>query len=69
MIDLQRPNLNCVGFTTVAFSATLLDEYHGLSEYMGIYNMQLTLLKAKLHKAHVTHVELEYEGSCAIDRS
>ncbi len=29
--------------------------------------MQLTLLKAKLHKAHVTHSELEYEGSCAID--
>ena len=29
--------------------------------------MKLTLLKAKLHKAHVTHSELEYEGSCAID--
>jgi len=29
--------------------------------------MQLTLLKAKLHHARVTHVELEYEGSCAID--
>lgn len=29
--------------------------------------MQLNLLKAKLHKAHVTQVELEYEGSCAID--
>lgn len=29
--------------------------------------MHLTLLKAKLHKAHVTHSELEYEGSCAID--
>lgn len=29
--------------------------------------MQLILLKAKLHKAHVTHSELEYEGSCAID--
>ncbi|WJW74899.1 aspartate 1-decarboxylase [Thiohalobacter sp. IOR34] len=29
--------------------------------------MQLTFLKAKLHKAHVTHSELEYEGSCAID--
>ncbi len=31
--------------------------------------MQLTLLKAKLHRAHVTHSELEYEGSCAIDGS
>lgn len=29
--------------------------------------MQLILLKAKLHKARVTHSELEYEGSCAID--
>lgn len=29
--------------------------------------MQVTLLKAKLHQARVTHAELEYEGSCAID--
>jgi len=29
--------------------------------------MQRTLLKAKLHHAFVTHSELEYEGSCAID--
>lgn len=29
--------------------------------------MQITMLKAKLHRARVTHVELEYEGSCAID--
>ncbi|MCK5877487.1 MAG: aspartate 1-decarboxylase [Candidatus Marithrix sp.] len=29
--------------------------------------MQCTLLKAKLHRACVTHSELEYEGSCAID--
>ena len=29
--------------------------------------MQLTLLKSKLHRACVTHAELEYEGSCAID--
>jgi aspartate 1-decarboxylase len=29
--------------------------------------MQITLLKCKLHHAHVTHSELEYEGSCAID--
>ena len=29
--------------------------------------MLLTLLKGKLHKATVTHSELEYEGSCAID--
>jgi aspartate 1-decarboxylase len=29
--------------------------------------MQITLLKSKLHHARVTHAELEYEGSCAID--
>ena len=29
--------------------------------------MQVTLLKSKLHHASVTHSELEYEGSCAID--
>jgi len=29
--------------------------------------MQLTLLKCKLHRARVTHSELDYEGSCAID--
>ena len=29
--------------------------------------MLTTMLKAKLHRAHVTHSELEYEGSCAID--
>jgi len=29
--------------------------------------MQSTMLKAKLHRATVTHSELEYEGSCAID--
>jgi aspartate 1-decarboxylase len=29
--------------------------------------MNLTFLKCKLHKAWVTHSELEYEGSCAID--
>lgn len=28
--------------------------------------MNLRLLKSKLHKAIVTHAELEYEGSCAI---
>jgi len=25
------------------------------------------MLKAKLHRVHVTHAELHYEGSCAID--
>ena len=29
--------------------------------------MLLTLLKAKLHQACVTHAELNYDGSCAID--
>ena len=30
--------------------------------------MQRTMLKSKLHRVHVTHAELHYEGSCAIDR-
>lgn len=30
--------------------------------------MNVTLLKAKLHRAAVTHAELDYEGSCAIDQ-
>jgi aspartate 1-decarboxylase len=29
--------------------------------------MQLTMLKCKLHRACVTHSEVDYEGSCAID--
>ena len=29
--------------------------------------MQVTLLKCKLHRACVTHAEVDYEGSCAID--
>lgn len=29
--------------------------------------MYCTLLKTKLHRACVTHAELDYEGSCAID--
>ena len=29
--------------------------------------MLTTMLKAKLHRVTVTHSELEYEGSCAID--
>ena len=28
-----------------------------------------TLLKSKLHRINVTQVELDYEGSCAIDRN
>lgn len=31
--------------------------------------MHHTVLNAKLHRARVTHSELEYEGSCAIDSS
>ncbi len=29
--------------------------------------MYSTMLKAKLHRVTVTHAELDYEGSCAID--
>lgn len=31
--------------------------------------MQRTMLKSKLHRVHVTHSELHYEGSCAIDQN
>lgn len=30
-------------------------------------NVLITLLRAKLHRACVTHAEVDYEGSCAID--
>ena len=29
--------------------------------------MNITMLKSKIHRATVTHAELHYEGSCAID--
>jgi aspartate 1-decarboxylase len=32
-----------------------------------VETMYKTMLQAKLHRARVTHAELEYEGSCAID--
>jgi len=31
--------------------------------------MQINLLKTKIHRATVTQVELDYEGSCAIDEA
>ena len=31
--------------------------------------MQRTMLKSKVHRATVTHSELHYEGSCAIDET
>lgn len=31
--------------------------------------MELVLLKSKLHRVTVTHAELDYEGSCAIDEN
>jgi aspartate 1-decarboxylase len=31
--------------------------------------MQRTMLKSKLHRVMVTHSELHYEGSCAIDQN
>ncbi len=29
--------------------------------------MKLTMLKSKIHRVTVSHAELDYEGSCAID--
>ena len=40
---------------------------HNYIFQQGSYYMLTTMLKAKLHRARVTHSELEYEGSCAID--
>ncbi len=31
--------------------------------------MKRTLLKSKLHRINVTQVELDYEGSCAVDKN
>ena len=31
--------------------------------------MKKMLLKSKLHRINVTQVELDYEGSCAVDKS
>ena len=31
--------------------------------------MQRTMLKSKLHRVNVTHSELHYEGSCAVDEA
>ena len=31
--------------------------------------MQRTMLKSKLHRVRVTHSEVDYEGSCAIDET
>lgn len=43
------------------------DRYRPLHE-RGI-DMQRTMLKSKLHRVTVTHSELHYEGSCAIDQN
>jgi aspartate 1-decarboxylase len=42
-------------------------KYRGLPGLKAGDDMQITMLQAKLHRARVTHSELEYEGSCAID--
>ncbi len=31
--------------------------------------MKLNMLKSKIHRVTVTHAELDYEGSCAIDQT
>ncbi len=41
--------------------------YSSLFERTQVLNMLQTFLKAKLHRVTVTHAELHYEGSCAID--
>jgi len=46
----------------MAFAAML----RAYNSYVGD-SMHLNMLKAKIHRATVTHAELHYEGSCAID--
>ena len=41
-------------------------KYHTITQTL-LIRMQLTLLKAKLHRARITHAEVDYEGSCAVD--
>ena len=43
------------------------DNRRPVTRYRKTSEMQLTMLKSKLHRATVTHSELDYEGSCAID--
>jgi len=37
------------------------------ADFVTIQAMKLTFLRARLHRACVTHVEPDYDGSCAID--
>src|SRR3546814_7802063 len=48
----------------------MLTEYNSQAFFNtqdSLESMQRTKLKSKLHRVHVTHSELGYEGSCAID--
>jgi aspartate 1-decarboxylase len=41
----------------------------GVLFFCGGAVMQRTMLKSKIHRVTVTHAELHYEGSCAIDET
>ena len=53
--------------TKIERSAQFIDNYAYLPQILFSHSMQITLLKAKRHRATVTNSELGYEGSCAID--
>src|SRR5690606_37666294 len=57
----SRTRMRCTVRATTAARALLTSKTRSISP------MHLTLLKAKIHRATVTHSELNYEGSVAID--
>ena len=52
--------------TTLNFALNDVPDYN-IETFILELNMQREMLKSKLHRVTVTHSELEYEGSCAID--
>lgn len=54
--------IKCCTAANVPRAPCLLQKYNSRA-----YFMNLHLLRTKIHRATVTHAELHYEGSCAID--
>ena len=42
---------------------------HSVYDFSNSNYMRINLLKSKLHRVKLTNVEINYEGSCAIDIS
>ncbi len=43
--------------------------WNGTRRFEGVLVMQRTMFKSKIHRATVTHADLEYEGSVTIDNN